>query len=125
MNQLIRNIQLHTLIDEKDPHCLYDNNICRKYIHNYSSSYRSHKYFCSKCNESFEIHFNNLNPFIFTFSCKELTVSVYYDTENFSYGRSHNYYTNRLWSNDLDSMYFNFDNKEKLYNKLKTYLVFS
>jgi hypothetical protein len=87
-------------------------------------------YSCQICEEKFRINENYLGGVdVFTFSCNTIIVGIHYQTENFSLSKrftSAGWITNNpIWINDLHNINFDFSNKEKIYNKLKTYMTMS
>ena len=138
MSNLTKNITFHHLIDEEDPHCLYCKNKCNIIWveSNYDVSHypapspwiNINKYYCVSCDEVFRVHTIGESAISFDFTCKDIWVRIYYDTENFSFEKRSDALSpnsNCHWVNGLDNVEFDFSNKDKLYNKIKTYLVFS
>lgn len=135
---------LHELIDRESPKCLYCNTECNigkdgEFIMRGSESYDVDLLTCRSCNEVFEIHSmqhadgtTEYNAFLF--SCKELCIFCSYITNEFYIGNHRDmpyagYYDLILqakrWKTCLPSFEVDFSNKDKLYEKIKTYLLFS
>lgn len=129
--------KMHELIDREYPTCLYCGNQCE-------IEYSSEKaplgctmdietLTCVRCKEIFEIHSIQSHEgvteyYAFAFTCQELCVYYRYHNEVFRVGdhgllsgsnKGKESYT-QLPVFDID-----FSNNCKLYNKLKTYLIFS
>lgn len=136
-------MQLHELIDREDPKCLYCRVRCDLKVTGRNSSvaqpdpYTIEILTCTniKCQEIFEIHSwdddQRVSDFVFT--CKDIVVINKYPQPSgtavgFNIGDKSN-----LWpkmfsghiTTNIPPFKIDFSNKNKLYNKLKTYLVFS
>lgn len=127
MDYLTENITFHTVINEDNPYCFYCKSECYiKVSSTYSSIDNFTSFNCKFCNERFVIYnLHNYDELVssFEFTCKDFSVHIYYITENFSLRKLN--YKEKIWINDLHNVKFDFSDKEKLYNKLKTYLMFS
>lgn len=132
--------RLHELIDREDPSCLYCKATCDLKQDGFfiagtlSLYYEVQILTCRKCHEIFEIHWiddNGETKFLcFVFTCKEIAVTDKYD-EGFHIGSKGILYDNwkggisTYLGTEIPAFPVDFSNKRKLYNKLKTYLVFS
>ncbi len=143
---------LHELIDREDPRCLYCNSDCdlKQDGIPMSMSSTNHTYevqilTCRNCQEIFEIHWYETDQQVtqyygFVFTCKDLLVfnmylmKPYEDLDGaFCLGKR----SKNLWKHHknkpanfpfrprIPPFPVDFSDKEKLYEKLKTYLVFS
>lgn len=120
----------HELIDQDEPKCLYcysnvDVTLSSSWIPSINLRADIETLTCRKCKESFWIHslqgddgVTEINGF--TFSCKDFWLFFNYIEEYFEVKDKHRKYLFAIPSFPLD-----FSDKEKLYQKLKTYLVFS
>lgn len=129
-------MQLHELIDREDPKCLYCDSFCDDYMDGESISHNINYYVqifrCRKCHETFEIHWiddmvkTKMQGFLFT--CEPLTVFNLYN-KGFSIGGKELHFSR--WKslnpgfNFIEEFEVDFSNKNKLLEKLKTYLIFS
>lgn len=121
---------LHELIDRDEPRCLYCNsytniNFVNERLPNSSLLLEKEELLCSKCEEVFIIHciqnsFGETEYDGFTFTCNNYRVyynyiESYFDISDLS----------KKHITAIPAFEVNFSDKEKLYNKLKTYLIFS
>lgn len=127
---------MHELIDREDPKCLYCNGSCDLHMDGEiiltTLSYEVQSLRCRRCHETFEIHWvddNGETKYLgFTFTCGSLTVHNLYD-KGFCIGGKELLYSQ--WQaaapefNYIEKFNVDFSNKNKLYEKLKTYLIFS
>lgn len=126
----MKTTKLYELINENNCRCLYCNSIC-----DFKLGQFTHEFTCGKCREEFKIHFSiyaaiyavgckNLLPIIhsFTFTCKDLLAFHVYYNLNTSVKIG---YINEIELIDVPSFNPDFSDKEKLYQKLKTYSLFS
>lgn len=121
---------LHELIDREEPRCLYCNsytdiNFVSERPPRTSLVLEKEELTCSKCGEFFIIHYiqNSLAETEydgFTFTCNDY--SVYYNYIESYFDISD---LNKKHITAIPAFEVNFSDKEKLYNKLKTYLIFS
>jgi len=116
-------IKLYELIDQDDPKCLYCNSEC-----NVSSTQFNDAFKCNKCHEVLKIHYkiniNNSNPskiYVYTLSCKDLLIYIYQNNKAFFIIG----YINEIDLMNIPYFQIDFSDKEKLYRKLKTYIIFS
>ena len=122
-------MKTHELIDKDDPRCLYCNSeifyeLKSEWLPNTSLKVDSEILTCQKCKEEFKIHSlqggdGNTEYTGFTFSCKEYSVFFNYIEDYFDV-KQHDKYAFAIPSFIVD-----FSDKNKLYEKLKTYLIFS
>lgn len=120
----------HELIDRDEPKCLYCNsdfdlNLKSEWIPNTALKADKEILTCRKCKEVFEIHSlqggdGNTEYVGFTFSCKKFRVFFNYIESYFDISDE-----NGKHIIAIPSFQVNFSDKNKLYEKLKTYLVFS
>jgi len=125
---------LQKLIDKDDPKCLYCKSRCNFQLNSDSSprsiTYVIEIYSCQNCGEVFEIRNwegDAIENAQFIFSCKEFAVL---SVPNNGF---HIASRNSLWPSyhkkgecvDIAEFNVDFSDKEKLYQKLKTYIVFS
>lgn len=128
-------MDLRKLLNEDQLNCLYCNHICEVKSSSYASSQgqrRTHfaTFTCTECKELFSIvidtssHTDFLNDskttHLFmcqTFSCKSIVVTI----------MNNKFLIKNISPIEIEVPQFevNFKNKEELYNKLKTYLLFS
>lgn len=129
---------MHELIDREDPKCLYCNSDCDFKHDGFFPAGISNLYYeleiltCRKCKEIFEIHWiddaGEFRYLSFVFTCKDIVVLNRYSS-GYSIGGKEFLYVN--WSagknpdNFIPAFPVDFSNKNKLYKKLKTYVVFS
>lgn len=138
---------MHELIDRENPRCLYCDNDCDvnfngEYIAGSSIQYNVDILICQKCKEVFEIHseqqsVEDQTEYLgFSFTCKQYYVYYAYKSGEFHLGKNTESFTaiknpiNFIWwrvahSTVLPWFEVSFSDKEKLYNKLKTYILFS
>lgn len=133
-------MQLHELIDKEEPKCLY----CNVEIDTNAMSIRSSSgyvayklgqaniarsdaetLYCVDCRETFEIYSNQNDAGEttysgFNFTCKNLSVFCDYNKSCFDISNLKGTQRTTIPSFDLD-----FSDRNKLREKLKTYLVFS
>lgn len=131
---------MHELIDREDPKCLYCHSSC-DFRHDGigfnkgQSSFEVQILTCTNCKEIFQIHWledekSETTYYSFLFSCNGIVVVNDYE-RGMSVGGPELLWDNWRLSNPIPSEKFvshfriDFSNKEKLYNKLKTYQVFS
>ena len=137
-------IPTHELIDPDDPRCLYCGRSCDielkgEWISHSQNRYDVEVLSCRKCKEKFEIHSvqtidgeTALNTFVFT--CKELCVVHVYAGKTFEiggHGLLYDTLNNQLVTNadepttKVPAFEVDFSDKNKLSEKLRTYLLFS
>lgn len=121
---------MHELIDREDPHCLYCNGKCDialegKLLPASSTTYDTETLTCQECNERFCID-NIQNEkgettyIAFSFTCKKYNVVFLYTDKAFDlYTRKGKHITT------LPVFEVDFSDKNKLYDKLKIYVLFS
>src|SRR5580698_876428 len=120
---------MHELIDPNEPKCLYcnsdvDTGLSSEYLMNTGIRANVETLTCKKCKETFQIYSTQGLDGIttiggFAFSCKKLRVFFSYLKSNFYISKRGNDITN------IPSFTVDFSDKKKLYEKLKTYIVFS
>lgn len=130
---------LHELIDRENPSCLYCHGECDIKQDGFfpggivSLTYEVQILTCAKCDEEFEIHWiddaGKLTWLGFVFSCNEIVVFNLYSS-GFYIGGNELLYRNWVGRNaKLENVVppfeVDFNDKKKLFKKLKTYLVFS
>lgn len=116
-----------TYFKEHDPVCLY----CNTHIDDSSSESANFFYYtkliCASCDEIFiDIYFYGAakdKSSYFIFTCNDLQVSVNSRLNSIQINRVP--LTFSFYGEVLDSFTLDFKNKEALYNKLKTYLMFT
>jgi hypothetical protein len=129
-------MKLHELIDMEDPKCLYCKSLCDIHIDGFGSmiatSYEVDLLVCRACSEMFEIHTkDHVKVYAFVFTCNEIVVFNSYSYNGFAIGG-----INYLWKQTpktrvltrnefIPTFDIDFSDKIKLYNKLKTYQIFS
>jgi hypothetical protein len=122
--------KMHELIDPKDPVCLYCNGPCDialddRFLSSSTTIYDTEILTCQDCNEKFSIaSFQNekgeTTYMAFSFTCKKYQVVFLYADESFDL------YTRRgKHIVTLPPFQVNFSDKKKLFEKLKTYVIFS
>ena len=133
---------MHELIDQEDPCCLY----CRSQLQIESSGewvanskviQEVEKLTCPKCEEHFEIYSiqddtSETHYESFTFTCKDIAVFYHYTNKNFIIGNHKLLFTSLtdfafslIGTNNVPVFEVDFSDKNKLYNKLKIYVLFS
>lgn len=121
---------MHELIDREDPHCLYCNGKCDialegKLIPASSTTYDTETLTCQECGERFCIDFiqnssGETSYMAFTFTCKKYNVVYLYAEACFDiYTRKDKHITT------LPVFEVDFSDKKKLFDKLRTYIIFS
>jgi len=132
MSYLTNNILVSKKITIDNPNCLYCNSLCEVSarsewdIPTQSFTEDITIFNCTSCGEKFKIYDEYVRSFLFT--CKDLMVHIFYETENFNISALNSKLVqseNAVWINDLDNVNFDFSNKEKMHKKLKNYLIFS
>lgn len=125
-------MKLHELIDKDEPQCLYCNSatdlslsLKSEWLPNTSLKVDVEVIACQKCNEEFKIHSlqggdGNTEYNGFTFTCKSYRVFFNYIEDYFDISDKKGKYIVAIPSFTVD-----FSDKDKLFDKLKTYLVFS
>jgi transcription elongation factor Elf1 len=126
-------LKLHELIDKDTPKCLYcsfaftDDSLDLKSDWLPGTSLKADKEIltCSNCKERFEIHSLQGDDGIteytgFTFTCKEFRVFFNYIEDYFDISGKRDKHIVAI-----PSFTVNFSDKNKLYEKLKTYTIFS
>lgn len=128
-------MDLRDYLNQDQLNCLYCNSECEVNASSYASSkglYHDHIsiFNCKHCHEVFKItittsSYNNILDgsktehlyFQQLFTCKTMAVSI----------RDGKFFIRNKFSNEIEVPPFNIDfkNKEELYNKLRTYLLFS
>ena len=121
---------LHELIDRDEPKCLYCNsdvdlNLNSEWIPQTSLKVDKETLTCRKCKESFIIHsiqdhYGYTDYIGFTFTCKTYKVFFNYAESYFDISDKNGKYIIALPSFSPD-----FSDKEKLHEKIKTYITFS
>lgn len=127
---------IHELVDREDPRCLY----CKSDVDirldeaNRTSGFQIHNVEilkCRKCNEVFEIYqWDDCEPDSFLFTCFDIAVLYIYTGKDmgFHIGSKKDVWPNfiqRDGSITVPPFPVKFSDKNKLYEKLKTYRVFS
>lgn len=133
---------MHELIDREDPRCLYCNSRCDIEMDGgfvagmISLTQEVQVLTCFKCKEVFEVHWVDdsqtgiVTYLDFVFSCDDIVVINRYGEETF-YIVDKKYLYRRSRPNGLAVSHpipqftVDFSDKKKLYEKLKTYRVFS
>ena len=118
-------MELHNLIDIDNPICLY----CKSYCDIFQNATEypplvSNTYTCQKCKEKFIIYFVDGSEIKFTgfqFTCNEYDVWLSYKEKKFAIKKKDTP-ADRMWVPYFD---FNFSEKDKLYQKLKVYVLFA
>lgn len=122
---------LHELIDREDPKCLYCNSNTEFNSDSISSShgttYNKETITCCACKEIFEIlstqNLEGVTSYTaFHFSCNGIFVLNYYDIDVFYFSTKS--FVSKNWE-EIPKFEVSFFDKNKLYEKLKTYLLFS
>jgi len=121
---------LHELIDKDDPRCLYCNSeivyeLKSEWLPNTSLKADAEILTCQKCKEVFKIHSlqggDGVTEYTgMTFSCKGYRIFNSYIESYFSIFDDKGKHIVTIPSFVVD-----FSNKNKLYEKIKTYLIFS
>jgi hypothetical protein len=129
--------KLHELIDREDPKCLYCNSdfdieLSGDYIGGSSSMLNVDILSCRNCHEQFEITSIDEadNVIAFAFTCKGIVIRNVYHLQSFILGGKELLYGIISSSypenpNYIPEFNIDFSDKNKLYEKLKTYLIFS
>lgn len=122
---------MHELIDRDEPKCLYCNsdvdvNLRSAWLPNTFLKADNEILSCRKCKEIFAIHSlqgedGNTEYTGFTFTCKEYSVFFNYIESYFDISSA----KDKKHIMAIPSFIVDFSDKNKLYEKLKTYLVFS
>lgn len=123
-------MQLHELINRDDPRCLYCNSeihyeLKSEWLPNIALKVDVEIITCRKCKEEFRIlslqgDDGNTDYTGFTFTCKNYRIfSPYLEPYYFDMSEGGKHIVT------FPSFVVDFSNKKKLYQKLKTYLVFS
>ncbi len=127
---------MHELIDREEPKCLF----CQSETNVDVSSNWDNRYgrmdtetlTCRSCKEIFVIHSNQdtsgeTRCTGFAFSCKGVLIYYDYDSNKFWIGNHQKNYKSLFVSEPTIIPYFSvdFSDKNKLHEKLKTYLIFS
>jgi hypothetical protein len=119
-------MKLHALINEDDPICLYCQGRCD--VSQKASGYPdlvTYTYSCQKCQEVFESNTIDGKYFAFSFTCKNFKVFQNYGANNFGLdkkGPDLDFTYKYVWIPYFD---INFSQKEELYHKIKTYILFA
>ena len=115
-------IQLHTLFNPDNPTCLYCKSAC-------DTSGMGEAmmvidiYTCRQCKEKFEIGGIIGEPTNgFGFTCNGISAFHNYELKQFSLGLVDKIMSPRVWVPEFD---VNFSEKEKLHQRLLTYMIFS
>jgi hypothetical protein len=131
-------MQLHTLIDREDPKCLYcgsdcDISLCGNAPLFGNSITDEETLSCRSCLEYFtitsEAGYAGTTYISFIFSCKDILVNCLYAQDVFNLKKS--LLKKKIILDvkhagvNIPSFNIDFSNKEELYKKLKTYLIFS
>lgn len=125
----------HELIDRDNPRCLYCQSDFDIKLDSDGRTYSVEILTCRKCCEVFEIH-SEEDPITyskilaFVFSCNKIYVRHSYEEDVFHIGnfRMQFKFRNKGGAGKyttIPSFNIDFSDKEKIFNKLKTYLVFS
>jgi hypothetical protein len=118
--------QTKTIINSDHPACLY----CNKEIsaietsNKWAGSFqkREMKLYCDSCDEFFTLSgLEDEDADYLKFTCKSITVHVHFNT-NYILLDKNNDFEN---ATQIVKFEMNFSDKEKLYNKLSTYIIFS
>jgi hypothetical protein len=126
-------MQLHELIDREDPRCLYCNanvdcHLSSEWISKGTSLRNDvESIVCQKCKEVFYIHSwqgddGHTEYSGFTFTCKDLSIFFNYIESYFDISKNGK---KKEHITTIPSFTIDFSHKDKLYEKLKTYIVFS
>lgn len=93
------------------------------------STYTVDTYLCEQCSEVFEIHKNDDVEESFLFSCNGIYVRYVFMLNCFFITKNANLLFSKLGlvisTSEIPAFIIDFSDKEKLYNKLRTYLLFS
>lgn len=129
---------LHELVDREEPKCLYCNGKCDHsqngdFVMTASITYEVETLKCRRCHETFEIHWvddaGQVTITSFVFTCGSIVVYNQYGNGFAVGGREYLYpASKRVMSTDMKfipEFPVDFSDKNKLYEKLKTYSVFS
>lgn len=118
--------QTKSIINSDHPACLY----CNKEIQavetsmKWSGSFqkREMKLYCDSCDEFFTFYGReDEDADYLKFTCKSITVHVYFNTNLMLLDKNDDFVN----ATEIIKFEINFFDKEKLYNKLSTYLLFS
>ena len=119
-------METHKLFDENEPKCLYFDSNCD--VSGWGSGVQwGNKYTCQKCAEIFEISYFAVGDLTqpvdgFVFSCNDLKISHNYTLKSFAIIKMDPSSASIEWIPEFD---INFADKNALYKKIKTYLIFS
>jgi hypothetical protein len=131
---------MHELIDREDPRCLYCNSRCDieqdgGFVAGMISLMQEVQILkCFNCKEKFEVHWiddaGTVTYLEFVFSCKDIVVVNRYAENNFYIVDKKHLYNSKRPSglpvtNPIPQFTVDFSDKKKLYEKLRTYRVFS
>lgn len=121
---------MHELIDQEDPRCLYCNGKCDiafegKTIAHSAQMYDIDTLTCQECGERFCIDSlqnsaGETTYVAFTFTCKKYDVVFLYSDAAFDIFTRKGKHITTLPAFEVD-----FSDKKKLFQKLKTYVIFS
>ena len=119
-------------INIENPTCLYCNSPCSLESQDQTGGkYINHKHTCSVCSEYYTIffetnHYYDIDRYYynFNFSCKEFLVSMSNDPDSLSIRNRKAVSLRPGWVR-VPPFHISFSDKDKLYEKLKTYLLFS
>jgi hypothetical protein len=116
----------------EDPHCLYCHGECETKVHTHRPStgriYTDYIFYCNPCKEMYEVLSEGNEEYVygFSFTCNDISV---FNSENETFDITGTDLSQDGNGNGQSlSIHFfkiDFSNKIKLYQKLKTYLVFS
>jgi hypothetical protein len=125
---------LHELIDWQDPQCLYCQASCDTELRGLHPNYNVNTYTCRGCRETFEIHWGGFVDVeeiaVFSFTCRDLMVCHQYghgfaiDNHSLLWDGSRSPKSTNV-QHCIPPFDVDFSDKDKLYRKLQTYLVFS
>lgn len=119
-------------VDIENPICLYCKSPCTQEIQDLTGGkYINHRHTCSICSEYYTLFFETNHSddvdryyYNFNFSCSEFLVSMSNNPDAISI-RNRNTSSLRPGWVRVPLFHISFSNKDKLYEKLKTYLIFS
>lgn len=113
-------LKLVNIDDAICPYCKSHCNINSQSIDNFEIHYDT--YHCVSCNELYSLSFVADICYNFQVSCKELLVTLSRRPDGFRISRGSEI---RLGGKNIPLFQIDFSDKEKLYFKLKTYILFS
>jgi len=113
-------LNLINIDDAICPYCKSHCNISSQSVDNSEIHYDT--YNCVSCNELYCLSFDADICFDFHVSCKELLITLSMHPDGYCISRGSEI---RLGGKNIPLFYMDFSDKETLYNKLKTYILFS